>query len=161
MKRSATAIRSGEQCDLEAVAALEAATFDDNWSREAIERAVESPLVELLVAIHNRQFAGYLLYQSTGDELELWRVAVVPQLRRQGIARLLFGEMEQRFSRSLAAAKAVVGSGWIEVRDDNLSAAAFYRSIGFREEGRRKSYYHNGADALVMCCRFEPDGSQN
>jgi ribosomal-protein-alanine N-acetyltransferase len=36
------------------------------------------------------------------------------------------------------------------VRVSNQSAIALYRKYGFREEGRRPNYYHDGEDALIM-----------
>jgi [ribosomal protein S18]-alanine N-acetyltransferase len=36
------------------------------------------------------------------------------------------------------------------VRADNLAAIAFYRREGFAEIARRRSYYVDGTDAVVM-----------
>ena len=38
----------------------------------------------------------------------------------------------------------------LEVRHSNLSAIKLYRQLGFVETGRRKRYYENGEDALLM-----------
>ncbi|RQW76978.1 MAG: ribosomal-protein-alanine N-acetyltransferase, partial [Geobacter sp.] len=38
----------------------------------------------------------------------------------------------------------------LEVRFSNITAISLYRSLGFTETGRRKSYYENGEDALLM-----------
>jgi ribosomal-protein-alanine N-acetyltransferase len=59
----------------------------------------------------------------------------VPTLRRKGIARRLF---EAAASRLAAQGVARL---YLEVAEDNLSARALYRSLGFAEHGRRPGYY--------------------
>ena len=39
---------------------------------------------------------------------------------------------------------------FLEVREGNSSAILLYRSCGFKAAGRRKNYYSNGEDALLM-----------
>ncbi len=39
---------------------------------------------------------------------------------------------------------------YLEVRESNESARVLYARYGFAELGIRKSYYHDGEDALVM-----------
>jgi ribosomal-protein-alanine N-acetyltransferase len=43
---------------------------------------------------------------------------------------------------------------FLEVRLGNEKAIALYRRLGFREAGRRKSYYHDGEDAWLMQYRY-------
>ncbi len=38
----------------------------------------------------------------------------------------------------------------LEVRPSNVSAISLYQRLGFVEVGRRKGYYENGEDALLM-----------
>ena len=38
----------------------------------------------------------------------------------------------------------------LEVRESNLPAITLYRKMGFVEMGKRKRYYENGEDALMM-----------
>ena len=45
----------------------------------------------------------------------------------------------------------------LEVRHSNLSAISLYRQLGFIETGRRKSYYENGEDALLMEYIFDTE----
>jgi [ribosomal protein S18]-alanine N-acetyltransferase len=72
-------------------------------------------------------------------------------LRGQGVGRLLLGS-------ALAAARA---SGAelvaLEVRVTNADAIALYLAAGFREVGRRKKYYDNGEDAILMDYTFGKD----
>ena len=38
----------------------------------------------------------------------------------------------------------------LEVRESNISAIALYLKMGFTEVGKRKRYYENNEDALMM-----------
>jgi ribosomal-protein-alanine N-acetyltransferase len=38
----------------------------------------------------------------------------------------------------------------LEVASENDAALALYRSLDFQPSGRRKRYYPNGADAVVL-----------
>jgi ribosomal-protein-alanine N-acetyltransferase len=71
-------------------------------------------------------------------------LAVAPSARRQGVATALIdavkGMVSQRGCRSL----------FLEVATGNIAALALYRRAGFAEVGRRRRYYSDGSDALVM-----------
>lgn len=65
-------------------------------------------------------------------------VAVHPDHRRQGIARILT-------ERALAHARERrVSSVWLHVRDDNPGAIRLYTDLGFRERARRTSWQGRG-----------------
>ncbi len=88
---------------------------------------------------------GFIVVQAPSDEAELLNLAVFPELRRQGIARLLL----QEGLRQAAAAGA--RRMWLEVRESNHAAIGFYRQAGFEQRGRRRNYYRSPAeDALVF-----------
>ena len=39
---------------------------------------------------------------------------------------------------------------YLDVREGNQPALALYRKVGFTLDGRRRAYYANGEDALMM-----------
>jgi ribosomal-protein-alanine N-acetyltransferase len=45
----------------------------------------------------------------------------------------------------------------LEVRTSNSTAISLYRQLGFVVTGRRKGYYENGEDALLMEYIFSKD----
>lgn len=79
----------------------------------------------------------------SGDDLEIKKIGVMAAFRRQGIARRLFAQ-------ALAGADAGVQRGLLDVSSANETAIRFYEQLGFRELLRRKKYYRDGSDALVM-----------
>lgn len=87
---------------------------------------------------------GYACFRPGAGEAELLRVAVAPAARRRGIARQLVAAGIER----LRAAGVV--RCHLEVRPDNSSALALYRALDFEICGRRRTYYRDGSDALVL-----------
>jgi ribosomal-protein-alanine N-acetyltransferase len=93
---------------------------------------------------------GMALARMAADEAELLTLAVAPQVRRRGIGgRLLVAIVEQM-------AKAGAGTLFLEVSEANRAARALYETAGFRQMGRRRRYYPDGTDALVLRARLIP-----
>ncbi len=87
---------------------------------------------------------GFAVVQTLLDEAELQLVLVAPDLRRQGIGGQLMQVVE-------AGARAKgAGRLLLEVAQTNAAARALYQKRGFKEDGRRRRYYANGDDAVLM-----------
>ncbi len=143
-----TASRQAAAVDAPALAALHAAAFPP-------AQAWGADTVSLLLALPGafgrwEEGAGLVLARMAGDEAEVLTFGVVPEARRRGHgAALLRG--------ALAAARAKgAGAMFLEVAAGNAPALALYAREGFAEVGRRKRYYSDGADALVL--RRDLDG---
>jgi [ribosomal protein S18]-alanine N-acetyltransferase len=87
---------------------------------------------------------GMLLGRLTVDEAEVLTLAVAPETRRQGIARELLhamcNEARLRGGRMM----------FLEVAVGNVAARDLYRRFGFTEAGRRRNYYVDKSDALLL-----------
>lgn len=98
-----------------------------------------------LVALADRQVAGYAGLVSYGDEAHVTTIAVDPDHHRRKIGTRLLWELVSR-ARGMRA-RAVS----LEVRVTNWGAQRLYGRFGFRPVGVRKNYYQEtGEDALVM-----------
>lgn len=87
---------------------------------------------------------GMILARITMDESEILTLGVIPDARRLGLGtRLLHAVMAH-------AASLDARSMFLEVSETNAPAQALYASLGFTEVGRRRRYYANGDDAMVM-----------
>ena len=71
-------------------------------------------------------------------------MATLPALRGQGIGRLLMAVCLEQCAAEGAT------QALLEVRADNDAALALYRACQFEPTGRRKRYYRDGGDAVVM-----------
>jgi ribosomal-protein-alanine N-acetyltransferase len=131
----------------EAMAKLHAAAFPapDAWSESALRDLVQMPTALAYGVWTGEELAAMFLIQYTGPELEILTIATDPTHRRQGLARRLLRHAE----RELRPAKSM-----LDVAADNSGAIAFYESLGFFAEGRRKGYYKrlegDRVDAILM-----------
>ena len=135
--------------DVEAVMEIERLSNSHPWTERNFHDALASGYL-CLVARDHGPVSGFAVARLLVDEAELLLIAVTPEMRRQGVALLLWIELAERLRAS--GARTV----HLEVRESNQSAQAFYRSRGFTQSGVRPQYYPNGAhenereDAVLM-----------
>ncbi len=136
-------IRPMTAADVPSVAALEKLCFSDPWSVSSIASELDNPLSLWLVWEEDGTAAAYLGVQRVPPQADVMNVAVSPALRRRGIARALFAELERRLSE--------IDELFLEVRASNSGAIALYRTLGFEQVGRRPNYYLDPReDALIL-----------
>ena len=131
------------------VAALEKLCFSDPWSEKSVASELSNPLSLWLVALDGDVVAGYIGSQTVLDETDMMNVAVHPDYRRRGVARMLVG--------SLVDALVKRGSHrlTLEVRASNEPAKRLYETLGFTQVGLRKNYYRAPReDALILQVGF-------
>lgn len=61
-----------------------ASEFSDAWSEKAVLETLRQPTALCLVAEKAGRRVGYLLAYQAADEIEIARVAVVEEVKRQG-----------------------------------------------------------------------------
>ncbi len=128
--------------DAAALAALHEAAFPpaDRWGADAIRLMLEMPGT---FAIHEPG-QGFVLARVAAEEAEILTLAVHPAARRRGRgAALLAGAMMGAAARGAEAM-------FLEVAESNAAGRALYAAAGFSEVGRRRRYYPDGGDALVL-----------
>jgi ribosomal-protein-alanine N-acetyltransferase len=134
--------RAATAGDAPALAALHAAAFPpaQAWGRDTFALLLAMPGAFGLW----REGAGLVLARMAADEAEILTVAVAPDARRRGHgAALLRGAMAVARARG-------AGAMFLEAAAGNAPALALYAREGFVEAGRRRRYYSDGADALVL-----------
>jgi ribosomal-protein-alanine N-acetyltransferase len=124
------------------MAAIHAAAFPpgQRWGPDAM--ALELALPGVFALVDPR--GGMILARVAADEAEILTLAVLPESRRHGIARALLEEA------AAVAATHGAASLFLEVALRNAPARALYAAAGFAEIGRRRRYYADGDDAMVM-----------
>jgi ribosomal-protein-alanine N-acetyltransferase len=131
--------------DLEQVLAIEISSYPQPWNRDHFLDELKSPHAFPQSAFNrDGRLMGYICPMQILDEGHILDVAVDPVFRGQGVGRLL---VEHVLTRCREKGAEFVS---LEVRPSNHSALSLYRQIGFVEVGRRKRYYENGEDAILM-----------
>ena len=127
------------------IAELEKACFSDPWSERSIASELENELSLWLVYEENGAVLGYIGSQSVPPESDMMNLAVLPEARKQGVAKALVSElMRLLHSRGMESLT-------LEVRVSNAPAIGLYTKFGFMQIGRRPRYYVNPTeDALIM-----------
>ena len=137
--------RAMTQEDADAVAAIEEQSFAMPWKREDFWREAKNELATYIVGELDGKIVAYAGAWVSFNQAEVMSVAVVPELRGQGLGTLLFGELIKTVKAR--GAKSIT----LEVRPSNAAAIKLYENFGLRSVGRRKGYYlDNGEDALIM-----------
>ena len=139
--------------DVDAVCAIEEATFARPWSRASIENELTNSCARYVVLRRGGETVGYAGMWLVIDEAHVTNVAIRKDLRVQGLG--------EKLMRALIQLAADSGMIWmtLEVRRSNAAAQGLYRKLGFVDVGWRKRYYEdNGEDALLMGLEHLPEG---
>lgn len=83
-------------------------------------------------------------------EWELENIVVAPAACRKGLGGELLAELLRRAQQTNSE------SVFLEVRESNTVARAFYQKWGFQEMGRRKGYYENPHEDAILYRRKLP-----
>jgi [ribosomal protein S18]-alanine N-acetyltransferase len=87
---------------------------------------------------------GFLVARHLAPEWELENIVVAPTARRKGLGKRLLGVLLD------AARKTNSNSMFLEVRESNAAARTLYEKAGFKQTGRRESYYTNPPEDAVL-----------
>lgn len=145
-------VRRMTLADLDAVVAIEEATFPTPWSRDSFRQELERNVAaRYLVAVKDGSVIGYAGAWVILDESHITNIAIAEAQRGHGYGRVLTQALMQ-YLANLGAEYAT-----LEVRKSNLRAQNLYKSLGFIQLGVRKRYYEdNQEDALIMVCDHMP-----
>jgi [ribosomal protein S18]-alanine N-acetyltransferase len=140
-------IRRLTQRDLEAIERIERRSYPTPWSRSmfASELSKSSSISLGAFGGESGELVGYLVISRYVDAWHVMNVAVVPEQRRQGIAKALFRRLFEVTSNDGRRGYT------LEVRISNEAAIKLYERLGFQSRGVRRGYYtDNREDALIM-----------
>lgn len=135
-------VRLAGLADAELMAAIHAEAFDagTRWGTDIFRLQLALPGVVGLV----HEDGGVVLLRVAADEAEILTLGVAPAARRRGVAALLLSNAIEIARRAGASAL------FLEVSVLNEAARALYARAGLAEVGRRRRYYADQSDALVL-----------
>lgn len=123
------------RADMPQVLDIENASFEFSWSEETFIRCLRQRNCIGKVAIYDDQVVGFIIYELHKNRLHVLNIAVHPAFRRYGVATEMINKLigkltAQRRSRII-----------LEVRETNLDAQIFFRSLGFRAVSVLRDFY--------------------
>lgn len=146
MSASALSVRAATAQDLPRVASLASRALGEGaWTLESLEQELRLAWSSLLLLEDvDGALLGFAHTWTVAGEMELLQLCVDPMTRRRGYGRALLAEVR------LAGVRGGAGLLHLEVRAGNEPALRLYLAEGFVEVGRRKGYYQDGEDALLL-----------
>jgi [ribosomal protein S18]-alanine N-acetyltransferase len=142
--RSAPALSEARPNDASAISTLHTTSFQRGWGEDEVYRLLIEKNVVTHRAMSGTTMTGFILSRMAAGEAEILSIAIARRQRGRGFARPLL-DLHLRRLAGLGT-RAV----FLEVDESNAPARALYRRAGFRDVGRRRSYYQSGASALVL-----------
>lgn len=152
-------IRAATSDDIPFMIALERATPNAaHWSEEQYQAlfssgkrewqdvvlVAEGRLDRASVAGQSGGPLGFLAARRVDPQWELENIVVAASARRMGVGKRLLDALLDEASKTNNAAVL------LEVRESNAAARALYDNAGFRQSGRRKSYYKNPPEDAIL-----------
>jgi ribosomal-protein-alanine N-acetyltransferase len=133
-------IRKATVLDATKIAELDKKMFKDSLDLKFISNDLaNNPMANYFVYEVDDKIVGYI-GSWVSDNTEILNFCVLEEYQKQGIGTLLFNEVS----------KICEGVLTLEVRVSNLNAINFYTKKGFKIALKRRNYYSNGEDAILM-----------
>ena len=129
---------------LDGVVNIENICFAHPWSKADLERQLNLDTSHFAVATLDGNVVGYMGLQIFCGEGYVTNVAVLPEYRRQGIAKMLIEKQLQNEMSFIT----------LEVRESNLPAIKLYESCGFENVGIRPKLYSNPTENAIIMTKY-------
>ena len=127
---------------------VEAESFPHPWTEKMFLEELSGKFSVYRAAVEDGRAVGYMGMWLLAGEGHITNIAVAKNFRCRGLGSALmddFISLAEQQSLTLMT---------LEVRESNTGAIALYEKKGFEEVGRRKNYYDNTEDALIMTKYF-------
>lgn len=122
-------------------AAIESRIFARAWAAGDFPAGADHLYVSVWA---DGECLAYAYVRCLLDEGELYRIAVLPEYRRRGLARALLDRLGD------LALTHQVAQLFLEVSILNQAALAFYEAYGWVQTGQRKNYYGPEDHGVLM-----------
>ncbi len=151
MIRKLQPTNKSDQIDFEIWAAQMKQAADFNWTGESFLKSFQEDNCWGLW--HSGQMQSVLCFLGgSSNPLEILWLGTSPASQGLGLMKRLLTEVLNNVTRQSFLKP---GEVLLEVHEMNLKAIKLYGSLGFKEFGRRKNYYQDGAAALLMSYKVE------
>ena len=138
--------------DMSEVLEIENSSFEFPWSEKDFIRCLRQRNCIGMVAEYEERVVGFMIYELHKNQLHVLNFAVRPDVRRRGIGEQmvekLVGKLSQQRRNRIT----------LEIRETNLAAQLFFRSLDFKAVSVLRDFYEDSAeDAYVMQYRYQSE----
>ena len=137
--------------DMTEVLDIEKENFEFPWSEEDFVRCLRQRNCIGMVAEHEERIVGFMIYELHKSHLHILNFAVGKEVQNQGIGRQMVQKLVGKLSHQRRSRIQ------LEVRETNLSAQLFFRSLSFRAVSVLRDFYDDTVeDAYRMEYLYQP-----
>jgi len=137
--------------DMPDVATIEREAFEFPWSEEDFTRCLRQRNCIGMVAEMADSVVAFMIYELHRSKLHVLNFAVLRSHRRLGIGTRMMDKLVGKLTPERR------GRIVLEVRETNLPAQLFFRSLGFRATSVLKDFYQDSTeDAYLMQFHTDP-----
>lgn len=141
--------------DMPEVLQAEVESFEYSWTEEDFLRCLRQRNCIGMVAERGEKVVGFMIYELHKTKLHILNFAVAPAFRRNGIGVQMVNKLVSKLSSHRRTRIT------LEVRETNLFAQLFFRSLNFRATRVLRAFYEDsGEDAFLMQYRFADDTNE-
>ena len=138
--------------DMQEVLKIESSSFDFPWVDDDFLCCLRQRNCIGMVAEHEHQVIGFMIYELYKSRIEILNFAVAPQIRRNGVGHKMILRMIDKLHQQRRSMISLY------VRERNLPAQLFFRREGFRAESVIRNHYEETAeDAFLMVFHLPED----
>lgn len=118
--------------------------FDDFWNINILKSELNNNNSLYFVAKNENEVLGFIGILINIDFTEITNIVVKKDFRNFGIGKMLLEkiiEETKKFNKEMIC---------LEVNENNINAINLYEKYRFEEVGRRRKYYNEKDDAILM-----------
>ena len=135
-------LRQMNENDLQQVLELQRELAFQDWNEKQFLSEIRASYAYCVVCEDDGKLLGYAIFHLLGPDSELLSIATRASEQRKGIGSQLLKAGLDKLTES-------GDQCFLEVRDGNAKARAFYEKHGFKLYSVRKKYYSDGEDAAL------------
>jgi ribosomal-protein-alanine N-acetyltransferase len=129
--------------------------FEFPWSEDDFIRCLRQRNCIGMVAEQEDRVVGFMIYELHKTRLHLLNLAVSKDNRRRGVGAQMLAKLTAKLSTQRRTRIL------LEVRETNLPAQVFFRTLGFRAVSVLRDFYDDTTeDAYLMQYRYRPVESE-
>lgn len=135
--------------DLQDVLSIEEASFEFAWSEDDFIRCLRQRSVIGMVAEQNSEIVGFMIYDLHRTHIQVLNFCTHPWYLRRGVGTSMFEKLESKLNERRDRLRTAV-------RETNLPAQLFFRTMGFRAVSVERNFYEESPeDAYLMEYRLQ------
>lgn len=125
--------------------------IENDWNEEDFIRCLRQRNCIGMVAEEEDQVVGFMIYELHKNRLHILKFAVAQAHRRTGIGQAMINKLLGKLSHERR------NRIMLEVRETDLVAQLFFKSVGFRAISVLRDFYDDTVeDAYLMQYRYQP-----